>query len=348
MNINISKGTPESTSINNSKKMLIAGPAVNDFKSKEIVSPKDKQDAYNMYGDSELYHAYCILADSGITNVYTANCYNYSDYILIIDKVLHYDFDYYVPINIYFRDKFYNAIEDRDMYYSEYALTQLTNVNSITTVIMTEKHASLYEDFDHYLIEMRNIEAEFINSFSNASLLDTSGNNLNLIYNNLKNIPYANIVLAALYMERDYAKYFENIKDAEVVFDMDNTDLIESRSMYFKYNYFTRDITIENTFNFRKTFDIYSNALIDDVIKRVIKSINIDKYKGKLYNQYISIQIETEIKKSLNNLKGKLFKDYKINNIKFKKTEPTAGYIAIDYSIVPYGTLENLNIVMGV
>ena len=88
-----------------------------------------------------------------------------------------------------------------------------------------------------------------------------------------------------------------------------------------------------------------NNAL---VIKSTIKSIDLESYKGKLYNQYTALQIESTVNNSLKELKGVLFKEYIINKIGFKKTEIAAGAIIIDFSIVPYGTLESLNIIMGV
>lgn len=349
MNINVNYKDLSSYSINNTNNsILIAGPAKNDFCSKEILQPKNKNEAYELYGSSDLYYAYCLLYDLNISSIHTVNCYNYSDYILIVDKLIHYNFNYFVPLTIFFRDKFYNKTLDKDIYYSLYVIEQLSKANSLTTVLMTDKHASLYEDFDHYIKEMSDIEYEFNSYCSNLSLIETSGNSLNFIYNNLIDIAYSNVMLAGLYITRDYAKYLNSLTGYNVVFDISNIDMFGLRAMYFKYNYYKNNITVENIWNFRKQSDIYSNALIDDVIKKVIKSINLDKYKGSLYNQYIAIQIESEIKKILENLRGKLFKNYKINKISFKRTEASAGYIIVDYSIVPYGTVEELNILMGI
>ena len=234
--------------------------------------------------------------------------------------------------------------------YIEYMLKQLYTVNSLTTIIMTEKHASLYEDFDHFTISMSDIETSFIDkyNFETSQFLDTCGNNLIFVYNNLKDIPFANVVLAGLFSNRSYSKYLPSLKMSETVFDLDNIDVVGLRAMYFKNNFYTKQVTIENTFNFRKTQDIYSNALIDDIIKSTIKSINLDSYKGKLYNQYIALQIETSINNSLKALSGVLFKEYTINKIGFKKTEISAGCVVVDFSIVPYGTLETVNVIMGV
>jgi hypothetical protein len=50
----------------------------------------------------------------------------------------------------------------------------------------------------------------------------------------------------------------------------------------------------------------------------------------------------------MEDMKGIVFKDYTIENIQFVKTAPAVGYISIKVSIVPFGTLERINIVMGV
>lgn len=215
---------------------------------------------------------------------------------------------------------------------------------------MTERHASLYKDFDQYISTMTKIETEFKEEFEHEKsvFLEQNGNNLNFVYNNLNNIPYSNVVLGALYVIRDYAKYLSPLSGVSVVFDLDYNDIQGLRAMYFKTNYYAGNTTLENPMNFRTSNDIYANALIDDVIKRAIKSINLEKYKGRLYNQYIAIQIESEVVKALNSMKGKLFKEYTINRVGFKKTDATSGYIIIDYSFVPYGTLESISVIMGV
>lgn len=337
--------------INNKKKILIMGKASSSFKAREILHPKSKEDALSLYGESELYDAYCLLLDLGVTkNIYTSNCYSESDYIRLVDKLIHYDFDYLVPIGIYLSDKFYNPIDDIDEYYATYFLKQFSTVNSLTTILMTERHASLYEDFDSYLKAMSDIEFDFTSSYNleKNSFLESYGNNLNFIYNNLEDIPYGNIVLGALYCLRNYSEYFSTLKNMSTVFNIDNIDVKGLRGMFFKFNYYTNSISIENAFNFKTTNDIYANALIDDVIKRTIREVDLSEYKGKMFNSYVSIQIKNDINKKLGELKGKLFKKFNVQKVMFKKTEPTAGYIIAKYSIVPFGTLEELDIVMGV
>lgn len=352
MNISVSNATINRVFTHNSakRKVLLIGPGSNSNKAREIILPSSQEEMLSIYGNSDLYEAYSLLKDLEVENVYVCNCFANSDYIRVMDKIMHYDFDFLVPVGIYFGDTFYNSVEDEDQYFIEYILKQLSLVNSLTTVIMTEKHASLYEDFDHFTIEMKSIENNFIAKYdySTSQFLESYGNNLLFIYNSLENIPFANAILAGLFINRSASKYLPSLKINDVVFNIDNIDMIGLRAMYFKKNVYAKNVTVENAVNFKKTQDIYSNALVDDVIKQTIKSIDLDSYKGRVYNQYTSIQIEASIKKALQSLKGVLFKDFAINNIYFKKTDITAGCVIIDFSIVPYGTLENINVIMGV
>lgn len=352
MQINVSSDnvSKEITDLNNGKKILVAGPALSNYKAREIMLPADTDEALNSFGQSELYDAYKLLKDLGIDNIYLSNCYSRSDYIRLADKIMHYDFDYFIPIGLYLSDKFYNPVEDKEQYFVEYFLEQFSAVSSLTTVLITERHASLYKDFDHYITEMNSIETDFLSAFNynKSDFLLNNGNNLNFIYSNITDIPYGNVLLGALYVKRDYAKYLEPLTGLSTVYDLDYNDMQGLRAMYYKSNYYTGNITVENPLNFKTSNDIYSNALVDDVIKRAIRYIDLDKYKGRLYNQYIAIQIESEVIKALNYLSGKLFKEYTINRVGFQKTDPTSGYVIVDYSFVPYGTLESINVIMGV
>ena len=352
MNINISSGVISYTTeqINSEKKLLVLGKGNSISKAREIHRVNNLDEAYSYYGNSELYNAYKLLNELDVKNIYLCNCFAESDYIRIIDTLLHYDFDYLIPIGLYLSDQFYNPITDRQEYYFSYFLEQFSTVNSLTTIIATERHASLYEDFDDYTFSMQDIEREFFlyHELNNKKLLEEYGNNLNFIYNNLETIPYANLVLGALYCNRDYANYFGEIVDLDVVYNLDSIDMVNLKAMYFKYNFYNNNITIENPFNFKTTNDIYSNALIDDVIKRVIRQIDMSEYKGKLFNPYVPAQIESKINKKMKKLKGSLFKSYSIKDVSFVKTDISSGYILIKFNIVPYGTVENINIIMGV
>jgi hypothetical protein len=84
------------------------------------------------------------------------------------------------------------------------------------------------------------------------------------------------------------------------------------------------------------------------MIKCVLRKLNLDKYKGRLYNAYIKLQIQNSLEVELDSMVGLYFKDYKINNVGFVKTEMTSGYIYIELSVMPYGFMDYINVVMEV
>ena len=74
------------------------------------------------------------------------------------------------------------------------------------------------------------------------------------------------------------------------------------------------------------------------------KAINIEIKVA----EYSAKAIFKAIKKIMEDMQDEVFKQYTIESIQFIKTAPAVGYISIELSIVPFGTLEKINIVMGV
>lgn len=326
-------------------KILLLGKGSYDYNARDIVSIDDKNQAYSLFGPSEIYDAYELLATYNITNVDMCNCYNESDYIRVIDEVVHYDYYYIIPVSIYIDDSFYNSIENKQEYYFIHFLKQLSEVDSLSTILMTARHASLYKDFDHYILSMHELEDKIFND--ETSLLKTLGNNINFVYNNIKDVAFANVLLGALYLNRPYQEYFQELH-LEAIYHIDKIDMIGYKAMYFKNRTLTNNVSLENAINFKNSKQIYDNAIVDDVIKNTIREVDLDKYKGKLYNPYIAKQLYNTLQISLNHLKNKLFKSYSINDIYYKKLDASSGVIIVDYNIVPYGSLEDINIIMGV
>lgn len=59
---------------NSKRKVIILGSASSDLKAREIINPRNKEEALSLYGNSELYRAYCLLFDMNVPNIYTCNC----------------------------------------------------------------------------------------------------------------------------------------------------------------------------------------------------------------------------------------------------------------------------------
>ena len=71
MSINVSSQNIKkfSTDINKNRKVILLGEASSDYKNREILFPKNKEEALSLYGNSELYKAYCLLFDMGANNI---------------------------------------------------------------------------------------------------------------------------------------------------------------------------------------------------------------------------------------------------------------------------------------
>lgn len=331
------------------KNILLIGRASSDKKRLEILNPKNDSEAMIYYGSSDLYEAYAeaykITKDN---NIYTINTFYNTDIIEAIDTIIQYEFDYIVPISFFASDFFINPITEQKTSYIAFYLTELAKVNSFSTIITTDRHSSLYEDIDHFVYEMRDIVEELC--ATNSMKFDEYGNNAIFVLNNFSEISYSNIVLAAIMSQVKYAEHPMALDEFKykLVYDIDYKDVMSKNITYFKHNLYDEDVTIDNFYNLRTSFDEYKIVMIDEVIKQLRRGLDLDEYKGRLYVPYIKMAIETKVKKYYDDLVGSLIQDYKIKKIEFVKTDKTSGYINIESFILPYGSVEYLKIVMGV
>lgn len=333
------------------KSMIILGKADSDKRSGEIINPKTIEEFVSIYDStSDLFDAFRQAFNMGVRNMFVVNCYYDSDFLTITDELIHYDFTYIVPINLFLSDKFYDPIQNEQRYYADFFIEMLGTVDNLSTVVMTERNAALYNDMDSYLLQMSNVTNSYMNhitEYRKPDMLNKYGNNLIFTLNNIDGIEHANVILASQLCLSQIGTYPAMI-DSNTVFDIDSIDLINYDMAYYKYNDLDSYTSIDNLVNMRKREDIYKNVLIDEVIKEVIRQMNLDEFKGKLYNYYTKLQINTRVDTIFSTLKGRIFKEYEIKNIGFIKTSETAGYIYVEASIIPYGTLEVINIAMGV
>lgn len=335
-------------SIDTSKKnILIIGSANNNNLAKTIINPLDIKNAKNIYGDNNpLFEAYKVAYEiTNDSNIYTVNCPMSTDFIEIIDTIINYNFNYIVPIDIYLEDTFINPINDKTTYFCNYYIERLGIIENLATLIMTDRPSYLYNSIDEYLLATR----KSFRKYRDASMhiLENYGSNMIFVLNNLYESSYSNVLLAAILSINTFTKY-PNSVPYKTHFDIDGFDINNVNLAYFKYCENTNSCTIENLKNLRVEDDIYKWVLIDEAIKYVIRQLNLDEYRGRLYSPYVELQINTKIKKIMEDMKGVVFKQYKIESIQFVKTAPAVGYISIKVSFVPFGTLEKINIVMGV
>ena len=329
------------------RNILIIGSAGNNNQEKIILNPLNIETAKQLYGEGNaLFNAYSLAYNiTNDSNVYTVNCPMSTDFIEIIDTILNYNFSYIVPIDIYIDDTFINPNNNKKTYFCNYYIERLGAVDNLSTLIMTDRASYLYDSIDDYLVATKKMFKQYSNSSSH--ILDVYGSNMIFVLNNLEESYYSNILLAAILSKNMFTEY-PNSVPYKTHFDIDDFDINNVNFSYFKYCSNTDSCIIENLKNLRTTDDIYKWVLVDEAIKYVIRKLNLDEYRGKLYSPYVELQINARVKNIMEDLKDSVFKSYTIESIKFVKTAPAVGYINIKVSIVPFGTLEKINIVMGV
>ena len=328
------------------RNILLIGKADTSNKNKIIMNPVSLTTAKQLYGNSELYESYKLAREiTNETNIYTVNCQMYTDFIELIDSLIHYNFDFIVPISIYLRDTFVNPINNKATNFFAYYLERLGITENRTTLVMTDYESSKYDSIDSYLADMNKM---YNNVYTNnIEILNKYGNNSIFILNNLKGNKYPHVILAA-YLS--ICKFDEYPKDINIptYYDLDYIDVKNKSFCFHKHHSVAGTTSIEQLHNMSLTDNVYKKVLIDILVKHVVSKLDFNEFSGTLFNPYVKVQIDTKAKKIMKDLSTYAFIDYKIKGIAFVRTDIGVGRIIIDISIVPFSVLETINIFMEV
>lgn len=336
----------EALDLNNS--LLIIGKAANNNLSEELLKAKNVEEIYDTFGDSELTRAAEYALGLGLTEVYLYNTFEAENYLTIADKFIHYEFSYIVPIGIYLSDTFYNPITKSTMLYADFYLSSLAN-DTCSTVIMTDRHAELYEDLDHYLIAMEDVISTIRNEYQTVGLHSKNTNDINkwtnliFVSNMLSDVEYSNIRLACELIKSTPGSYPSNISE-QAVYDYDSFDFTQNEMCYFKNNVLSSGCSIENLLNMRIKQDAYKSVIVDMIIKYIRRNLDLSNYSGRFFTKYTKLQINNEVKAFMNQITGTMIKNYSIKSIDFVLTGPNSGNVLIETEITPRGTFETLQV----
>ena len=326
--------------LNNS--LLIIGPADNNNLSGEIIKVTNIEEIESVFGySSKLTKATRYAFLNNVEKIYIYNTYETDKYINVASHFKHYRFNYIVPIDINIRDEFYNPVSKKMVTYAEFYLDNLSD-DSMSTIIMTDKHADLYYNLDDYILEMESI-IEKVKRKSVALGTYDKWTNMIFVCNMLKDIDYSNISLATSLAITEIGKYPKSIKE-KPVYDYDAFDIRNKDICYFKENLLTEDTTVENLVNMRTTKDVYKAVMVDEIIKYIKRNLDLSEFIGTKMTRFTEIYIANEIRGFMNKIDGKVIKNYNIKSIDFVLTGPNVGNILIETEITPKGTFESLNI----
>jgi len=335
MDINFSSNKQsESTYIASHNSILILGKGDSEYKNLKITYPKNIAEAQEYYGEySELAKAYVEAKKIGAEEVYLCNCYKITDYVQAAELVAQSDFAFVCPL-FTFSTTYSNG--NKEYFFAELYSEALSD--SFSTLLFTEKHASLYEDITHYLTAMKSINY----SFKSTSMERLSnGQAMSFILNNLKDYKYANVVLASI-ISSSNLRYYPQKNIGEVIFDITNDDIIDHEFVYFAYDILA-GTTIENLLNYHNERSPEKMLLINIIKNKINMALDYEQFTGELLNPYTKIKLNNYTSSVINAFEGVLIETYKIDNIQFVKTNISEINITIYISIKPYHSIENIS-----
>lgn len=335
--INVS--TAVTTNYNNidlENSILILGAADTNYKENIITKFNSLLEVEDCYGDnSDLTLAYKEAISLKAENVYLCNCFKVTDYITIINTLIDIDFEYIVPL-FSFSDSFTTS-DNNHMYLSEFYSNMLSD--NISQLIITEKHASLYENIDSYIKTMNLIANNFKSHCFNKLY---NGENLSFVLNNLQNYKFANVVLASI-LSLTNLKYYPMVNVGDVVFDLNENDFYGNEIAFYSYNNLT-NTTIENFKNFKYKAAPEKYVLIHLIKQKVLRSLNLDEYKGKLFTPYLQIALSNSINSIMQKHVGNIIESYQLGDIDYIKEKDNTVTIYLNINIKPYNSIEEINI----
>lgn len=334
-NITISERTLKNYDKTNS--VLIIGKGDSEFKNKEILKANSITDVEYYYGKtSELSLSYSEAKDIGATNIFLCNCYKFTDYIDVIESISKEEFTYVVPL-FDFSETFVLE-QNKAMYLCEFYSNMLSE--SITQLLITDRHASLYDNLDHYIESMNNI----ITTFKNETMTKLiKGDNLCFILNTLTKYKFANVALASILLQSDLKSY-PKMDIGDVVFDLNNNDLYGQEVAYFAYDKISKT-TIENFLNFYEKSSPEKFVPVNLIKQIILRSLDFSSFTGKLFSPYMKISLENNINSTMREHVSVLIESYKLYDIRFVENKDRTVSIYILLTIKPYNSIEDLNIV---
>lgn len=326
--------------INKHKSMLLLGGAKTNYKLNEVTYFDTVQAVVESYGDCNLTEAFKVAKRFGVENIFLMNVKHAHDYFDIITTLKHNDFAYVVPVELLMSDGYNDAYHgNKRITYFQYILEEIGGFND-STLVVTDKHASLYEDMDAFIGEMNGLIDQFhINTSKNLQ-----GQNFIFVANNLVSYQLANVVLASALCVCDLDIY-PTLEFGPAVFNIDTFD-VESELVFFKNNSIA-ETSIENLLNFGEDGP-QKIVTIDRIVKYIKREIDFSEFKGKLFTGYQKLRIEQKLKIFLQSLKGYIIEDFYIESITPYQGDPGAVVVLNRFDIWPTNSIEKCSIGIGV
>ena len=319
--------------INKHNNVLLVGKAATDYGVGEIIYSEDSSEIFKKYGDSDLSKAFYIAQNMGVKYIFCMNLQKDADYFDAVESLKQSDFTYVVFVSLLLSDTFQETYNNGLVHSTLAHLLGRIGRDCMSSFIITDKHASLYENIDTYLEDMRTTQ----NRFLNACSVRTNLQNVIFIANNLKNYSTSTVPLAAALCgpvnEYPVSKQF-----GEAIFHIDRWDDPGSMS-YFRTNV-TRETTIENLLNMLRSFEPEKVVFIDRILKYIQREMDFQEFKGRKYTEYQKLLFQQKLERYYEELKGFILNDYVIKNIDAYRDEPGTVTMLARVDVQPINCLE--------
>lgn len=324
--------------INKHNNMLLVGKAATSYGRGEIIYSESYDDVLEQYGESSLVNAFKTAKDFGAPYVFLLNVQNDQDYFGCIDMLKQNDFTYVVFTDLLLSNTFQDTNNGGKVHsYYAYLLGSMSRYHN-STFIVTDKHASLYEDIDAFLDEMTTVQTKFLNRCSEKANLE----NIIFVANNLEDFDMANVPLAALLCVTDINKYPTSTNLGNAIFRIDQWDGPGDMA-YFRSDS-ARETTVENLLNMLRAYNPEKIVFIDRILKYLQREMDFTEFKGRMYTAYQKLLFSQKLTQYLNSVKDYVIKDYEIENILVYNGTPGTVTLMSKINIQPVNCLERCSL----
>lgn len=334
------------TSYDPNHSVLIIGQS--DIRGTGIIKQFDRyEDVADYYGkDSSITEAYYNAKFIGVPTIFTTVFSKYSDFTNLVTILNQNDFGYIAPIDIYISQNYNNPYRGNiRTSYLQYLLEQMP-YSSKNIFIVTDKHASLYEDMDAFVTDMH----DKIKTLKNNILSTANRRNLIYVDNNLSEYKWANVVAASLLAISDIPDYPtvpDTLSIGEAIFTIAPIDITDEQ-VYFA-EHVNNTVSIENLLNFDDKGTV-KPVVVDKIVRYMSRQFDFHEFIGKPYNELRRVRIKNKLTEYLEDWKDYILKDYKIDSVtaEYDKTNPGTVRIMCRYQIQPKNTIEWYNGVLTI
>lgn len=323
--------------VNKHANMLIIGKAATDYGLGEIIYSESYEDVVEKYGESDLSQAFKDAQNIGAKYIFLMNLRKDQDYFDALEVIRQSDFTYIAFATLMLSDSFQDISHGGEKHsFFAYILGTLGRQHS-STLIVTDKHASMYEDIDSYLDDMRDICSNFLNRCSERANLQ----NIIFVANNLANYKMSSVPLAAALCSSPVNEYPLSQKFGKAIFRIDPWDNPDDMT-YFRSDQ-ARETTVENLVNLLQVYAPEKVVFIDRILKYIHRDMDFTNFKGRLYSSYQKMLFKQTLIKYLDALSF-IVKEYAIISIEALTDTPGSIILQATIDVVPISCLERCQI----